>query len=254
MLQGLKEYRESQSEEKRSEDLARLVRLIPGKRGSVLDVGARDGHFSLALTEFYERVTALDLEKPSISHEGIDCVEGNITKLAFAENAFELVFCAEVLEHLSPTQLQTACSELSRVTKEFLIIGVPYKQDIRVGRTTCYSCGKPNPPWGHVSSFDRNQLVDLFPGFSVYEMSFVGESCNHTNSLSKYLLDLAGNPYGTYIQHEPCIYCGEKLKIPPERTFLQKVCAKAAYSITGVQKLFFRVQPNWIHILFQKIP
>ena len=36
--------------------------------------------------------------------------------------------------------------------------------------------------------------------------------------LSTLLLDLAGNPFGTYDQEEPCIHCGAKLKPPPRRS------------------------------------
>lgn len=137
----LKHYRASESEQKRTQDLMRLISLLP-KGKSVLDIGARDGHFSILLTEYYENVTALDLEKPSIAHPEIHCVQGDITQLNFGNNVFDLVFCAEVLEHIPSHLLQKACTEVGRVSNEYLLIGVPYQQDIRVGRTTCYSCGK----------------------------------------------------------------------------------------------------------------
>jgi len=135
----LTEYRASTAENRRTED---LIRLIPNKGDTVLDVGARDGHFSRILTDYFESVTALDLEKPTISGERIHPVAGDVTNLQFSNNSFDLVFCAEVLEHIPQHLLKNACNELSRVTKDFLLIGVPYKQDTRVGRTTCYSCGK----------------------------------------------------------------------------------------------------------------
>ena len=118
------------------------IRSISGNGKSALDIGARDGHFSVLLTELFGDVTALDLEKPTVSHNKITCVKGDITSLDFDDNTFDLVFCAEVLEHIPPHLLKKATFELSRVSREFLLIGVPYKQDIRVGRTTCYSCGE----------------------------------------------------------------------------------------------------------------
>jgi len=206
-------YRESELENKRTNDLMRLVRLIPNNILTILDVGARDGHFSILLAECCATVTALDLEKPSFSHNNnINCVQGDITNLKLGDNSFDLVFCTEVLEHIPSHQLQKACSELTRISKEFLLIGVPYKQDIRVGRTTCYSCAGHNPPWGHVNSFDRSRLEDLFPFFNISEISFIGETNIRTNFLSTFLMDLAGNPYGTYNQEEPCIHCGKTLK------------------------------------------
>ncbi|MDD5036233.1 MAG: class I SAM-dependent methyltransferase, partial [Methylococcaceae bacterium] len=200
----------------------------------------------------YENVTALDLEKPSIVHKNIQCVQGDITNLEFDDDSFGLVFCAEVLEHIPTRLLDQACSELSRVSKEYLLIGVPYNQDIRVGRTTCYTCGKKNPPWGHVNSFDEKRLASLFPKFEICEISFVCDNVSRTNAVSAMLMDFAGNPYGTYIQEEPCIHCNNRLIPPPERNILQKISTKLAFFVDKIQRPFLRKQGNWIHVLYKK--
>lgn len=249
----LSDYRKSESERQRTEDLMQYFRRISGKRKSALDIGARDGHFSLLLTTLFDEVTALDLEKPTISHSRVTCVQGDITKLDFDDNNFDLIFCAEVLEHIPPHLLQKATSELSRVSREFLLIGVPYKQDIRAGRTTCYSCGRKNPPWGHVNSFDELRLTNLFPLYTVKKISFVGEAGAPTNFMSAFFMDLAGNPYGTYNQEEKCVHCGETLIKPSKRSVLQKLFTRAAFYMIDFQKLLCNRHPNWIHILFQKI-
>ena len=228
------------------------MNLVPGGCYSALDIGARDGHFSKLLTGKFQFVTALDLDMPSISHPNIKCVKGNIAKLQFDDNSFDCVFCAEVIEHIPAKSLSQACSELSRVCKKYLIIGVPYKQDIRVGRTTCYSCGKKNPPWGHINTFDINKLKNLFPLLDVEKISYVGDTNISTNFISTFLMDLAGNPYGTYEQDEQCIYCSQKLMPPSGRNILQKILTKVAIYIEHFQKPFVVAHPQWIHILFKK--
>lgn len=245
----LTEYRNSASEKARVSD---LMSLLPEGGCSVLDIGARDGFISRLLADHFSMVTALDLEQPSIEHERIQCVKGDITALTFANASFNLVFCAEVLEHIPTHLLKTACRELARVSKEYVLIGVPYKQDIRVGRSTCGSCGKVNPPWGHVNTFDENSVSELFPEFTVARQSFVGETDEQTNMLSCALMDLAGNPYGTYSQEEPCIHCGANLTGPPERKLWQKVLTKTAFMGMSAQKLFLKPHPNWTHVLLRK--
>ncbi len=228
------------------------MNLLPKGGESVLDIGARDGFISRLLADHFSKVTALDLEQPSIEHERIQCVRGDITALRLADASFTLVFCAEVLEHIPTHLLDTACRELARVSKEYVLIGVPYKQDLRVGRATCGSCGQVNPPWGHVNRFDENRLSHLFPDFNVTKQSFVGETDAQTNALSCALMDMAGNPYGTYSQEEPCIHCGGNLASPEKRTLWQKVATKAALTGTSVQKLFLKPHPNWIHLLLRR--
>lgn len=245
----LKEYRESPQERKR---LKNLISLIPEKGGIVLDVGARDGFFSSALTDYFNSVLALDLEKPNIDHPKIESVKGDIRSLEFSDNKFDLVFCVEVLEHVSPNDLKQACVELKRVTKKHLIIGVPYKQDIRAGRSTCSHCGGKNPPWGHVNSFDEFSLEQLFLGLKIIDKAYVGETNTMTNFISTFLMDFAGNPYGTYLQEEDCIHCSKKLMLPSERNLIQKIATKLSINLTNVQRKFVGPHPNWIHVVFSK--
>ncbi len=228
------------------------MELIPSAGDSALDVGARDGYLSLLLAERFRRVTALDLNQPKIEHERVVCVKGNITSLEYPDDFFDVVLCAEVLEHIPPLVLEKACSELLRVTKNYLVIGVPYRQDIRLGRTTCYSCGNKNPPWGHVNTFDERRLMHLFEEMKAEKIAFSGTCSGTTNFLSCWLMDLAGNPYGEYTQNEPCIHCGAKLVPPPARNLLQKVFTRCAVQVNNVHSVINHMHPNWIHIVFSK--
>ena len=243
----LEQYRASETEKARTAD---LLRLLPKNRHSVLDIGARDGHFSRLLTGHFLEVTALDLQKPCFEFTRVVTVAGDVTKLDFADDSFDCVFCAEVLEHIP--DLKSACREIVRVAKHEIIIGVPFRQDIRIGRTTCRSCGRMNPLWGHVNSFDEARLSSLFLGLRIVSKSFVGVAGERTNPLSTFLMDLAGNPWGTYKQEEPCIHCGAKLIPPESRKIWQKVCSRIAVRTNRVQALFTRPHGHWIHIVYSK--
>ena len=246
----LTDYRNKEIEKARTDD---LMALVPSDCGmAALDIGARDGWLSSLLAERFDRVTALDLEKPTIAHPKILCIKGDATDLTFDSEEFDLVFCAEVLEHIPSRNLPKACSEIERVAKSYIIIGVPFKQDIRISRTKCFTCGKRNPPWGHVNSFDEHRLKKLFPLCDTKKISFVGENNECTNALSVLLMDFAENPYGSYHQEETCVHCGAKLIKPPQRNIVQKVSTRMAFYIKNIQQHFHSPHPNWIHILFEK--
>lgn len=242
-------YRASSSEQERTRD---LLALTPAGGGTALDIGARDGHFSVRLAERFDRVIALDLARPTIVHPRVVCVEGNAAKLDFPDNSVDFVFCAEVLEHIPPAILPTVCRELERVCLGEILIGIPYKQDLRIGRTTCQSCGGKNPPWGHVNTFDEDRLQRLFPRCTVRSTRFVGQRREATNAVAVALMDLAGNPFGTYAQEEPCIHCGRSLMSPPARTLNQQVFTKLAFMAQRASDNFARPQGNWMHMLFAK--
>lgn len=245
----LVKYRETPQERSRE---ASLMKMVPSGLATVMDVGARDGHYARLLASRVPEVIALDLERPAFSHAGVTCVAGDATKLAYADESFDLVFCAEVLEHIPEPGLQRAASEIVRVSRQFALIGVPYKQDIRIGRCTCQRCGVISPPWGHVNSFDERRLGSLFVGMQITAVDYVGEPDLGTNSVACKLMDWAGNPYGSYSQEERCPNCGSELTRPPPRTTLQRVLARAAVIARSCEKLRVRPRGNWIHLLLEK--
>lgn len=247
MERNLGKYRASEDEKARTND---LLRLLPRGRRSVLDIGARDGHFSQLLTKYFSEVTALDLQRPRFAIPRVVTVAGDVTKLDFASGSFDCVFCAELLEHIP--EVQRACNEIIRVARHEIIVGVPFEQDIRIGRCTCYACGKANPPWGHVNSFDSGKLLKLFSGLQLISTSFVGTSKESTTALSAFLMDLAGNPWGTYDQEEPCIYCGAQMKPPESRQPWQRGLSGIAARINRLQTLCRKPHGMWIHVLFSK--
>jgi len=245
----LTEYRASDAEQLRTTD---LLHAMPQTGRHALDIGARDGHFSRLMAERFEHVTALDLTLPDIPHPRITCLKGDAADMPFADRNFDFVFCAEVLEHIPPAILPKVCLEIERVASGQVLIGVPYKQDIRVGRTTCSHCGQRNPPWGHVNSFDEARLASLFPGCRVEKVAFVGTNTAQTNFLSSSLMDYAGNPYGTYDQEEPCIYCGNSLGGPPDRNLSQRVATKLAFWSRHVTDAFAKPRGNWMHMVLRR--
>jgi len=244
----LRAYRESENEKARTSD---LLRILPRGRRSVLDIGARDGHFSRLLAQSFETVTALDLSRPGFQYPKVTTVAGDATRLQFEDASFDCVFCAEVLEHIPA--VQKACREIVRVARHEIVIGVPYRQDTRIGRTTCRTCRKVNPPWGHVNIFTEERLSSLFPNLHVVEKSFVGSNREQTNWLAVLLMDWAGNPWGSYSQDEPCIYCGAMLIPPPgQRPLWSKVFSGFSARMTWAQQWFSQPHGNWIHVVFSK--
>lgn len=241
----LQQYRQTEQEQAR---IADIFRLLPHGRKSVLEIGARDGYISRLLAERFDEVTALDLEKPIFQFPRVTTVAGDVTRLQFPDNAFDCVLCTEVLEHIPA--LQQACRELVRVSRHEIIIGVPFHQDTRLGRTTCRQCGKVNPPWAHVNTFDEQRLAALFPGVTIQAKTFVGTNNEITNSLSMALMDMAGNPWGTYDQEEPCIHCGAALVAPNGRSLMSRVYSGVAVRLNRLQASTSRPHANWIHIVF----
>jgi SAM-dependent methyltransferase len=239
-------YRASESEQLRT---ASLLKMLPSGLTTVLEIGARDGHFSRLLTGYFKNVTALDLVKPPFEGDRITTVAGDVTHLEFADSSFDCVFCTEVLEHVR--ELEKAVREIVRVAKSHIVIGVPFRQDLNCGRLTCINCKTINPGWGHVNSFDRERLLQLFEGFEVHAEELVWHNDEWTNPLSTWLMDFGGNPWGPYSDENCCGSCGNPLIEPPPRNLAQKLACKSAYVLNAIQRVFYRPRPFWIHLAFR---
>ncbi len=86
----------------------------------VLEVGIGNGFVSDILRKVGLEVTTLDLDanlNPDIVASVID--------MPFSDNAFDLVGCFEVLEHLPYKYLPRVLSEISRITCKYAMISLP---------------------------------------------------------------------------------------------------------------------------------
>lgn len=234
------------------ERISSLVQLTPLDATTVLDVGARDGCVACPLADRGAQVTAIDLDQPTFIHPHVTTGIGDARQLAFSDRSFNAIVCAEVLEHIAPDQLPRIASEFKRVAANYILIGVPFEQDLRVGRTRCRACGAVNPPWGHVNSFGVETLDRLFGGFHRERVEYVGSAKQGTNALSAALYAAAGFPYGTYEQIEPCIQCGAALVEPPAPNVLQRASNKAAHLLDLAWHACTRARPLWVHVLYAR--
>lgn len=230
-----------------------IISLISKKQENILDIGARDGYFAKKFITHADYVVSIDIVTPMFKCPSVIKLVCNVENLPFKSDSFETVVCAEVLEHINQPFLTKACREIARVSKKNIIIGVPFRQELRIGRTTCRNCGGKNPPWGHQNSFNEKKLINLFKNWKVIDVKYVGDVIDiKTNWISSFLKDLCGNPWGYYLQEEPCIYCGCTLMHPHSYGFKKKLINKIATMLDDIQNYKKKTKPNWIHILFEK--
>ena len=214
-----------------------VISLLPSNARTVLEIGARHGVMTQLLAERCQHVTALD-------------VQGDVQKLEFPADSFDCVVCTEVLEHLP--DVNAGVQEIARVAKSHILIGVPYRQNRRVGRMTCGHCGKLNPPYGHLNEFDERTIAHLIPDASVSCTRYVSTNRERTNGLATWSQDIALNPHGDYDQEEPCIFCHRKLERQPANSFLRRMAGAVGARLYPTQAAVNQPMPTWMLVLFEK--
>jgi ubiquinone/menaquinone biosynthesis C-methylase UbiE len=96
--------------------------LMDGK--TILDAGCGKGYLLSRIQQVYPNCTldGLDLDN-QLEYEGIKFTKGSVTSLPFPDNAFDIVLCTHMIEHIIP--LERAIAELIRVAQKKLIIVTP---------------------------------------------------------------------------------------------------------------------------------
>jgi ubiquinone/menaquinone biosynthesis C-methylase UbiE len=86
----------------------------------ILEVGIGNGFVTKYLREKDVHIISLD-----ISHELGPDVVANVLDIPFLSHYFNVVSCYEVLEHIPYNYFTYALSELSRISKRYIIISIP---------------------------------------------------------------------------------------------------------------------------------
>ena len=97
---------------------------------SILDAGCGEGFIFHPLVQRFPdiRLVGLDIDYFALNRAraldpDMTCICGRIENLGFADNAFNVVVCAEVLEHVADPHL--ALRELCRVAAKHVVLSVP---------------------------------------------------------------------------------------------------------------------------------
>ena len=109
-----------------------VVQNIRQMSGIVLDAGSGETAIGMMLASKNREVVCVDNYMPTIDQLNIIAKKfhmknfsaeyGDITKLKYADNFFDVSYCISVLEHLPQDQIFIAMSELLRVTKHKVLI------------------------------------------------------------------------------------------------------------------------------------
>jgi SAM-dependent methyltransferase len=147
--------------------------MIPERVERVLDVGCGDGAITDRLAQRWE-VTGVDQSPTALSHVRTEAVLGSATNLPFPDNSFDLVLSSEMLEHLPADDYRRAIAEMSRVSRRYLLLSVPYREVLAFRTVRCPACGWRGHVWGHRQTFTPESLLADLAGYDAAQVRTFG--------------------------------------------------------------------------------
>lgn len=123
--------------------------MVDVRATTVLDAGCGEGFGMRAVLGESTRAVGLDYSAAAArlaraQNTAALFASGDVTRLPFADNTFDLVLCMEVLEHLVSPEIGLA--ELCRVSQRWLLLSVPNEPLFRGAN---FLRGKNMQAWGN---------------------------------------------------------------------------------------------------------
>ncbi len=210
--------------------------IIPDDARTLLDVGCGNGILVNFLHEKYanqfDRICGCDRSQTSLKQVKTEKYESDIQELPFADNEFDIVTCLEVIEHLPHKVFEKALCEIERIAKKWVIISVPYDEDLDFSKVKCIKCKTEFSPFYHMHSFDESKVENLFKGSTLSNVAVhkVSESYRPRFRKTKKWISRKIRP-DTFPSNCICPMCGYN-----ELEKLKKKDAEKRYNINGTTK------------------
>lgn len=159
-----------------TERFRKISELIPCDSNSLLDVGCGNGlflkHVEMLSNKGVGRLCGTDRSSAALSFVQTEKYLADITNLPFSDCEFDTVSTLEVLEHLPQETYKAALAELSRIAKKYIIVSVPFNQNLRLSLIECSECHCQFNPRFHLRSFHEKRMASLLTqhGFRCLKM------------------------------------------------------------------------------------
>lgn len=142
-------------------------KLTPSDVKSLLDIGCGHGGFLKLISSKRPglRCVGIDNSDGALEYITFEKKKASITDVPYGDGEFDCVCALEVLEHLGPEDFKKARMEMSRLSKKYIIVSVPYKEDILWNMVKCPSCQTMFHYDGHVQNFDEAKMEGLFKDY-----------------------------------------------------------------------------------------
>lgn len=152
--------------------------------GRVCEVGIGDGYLLDKLYDLGMSCVGIDISgylvrflrnKFRDENKNIRLIQADIAKGHQEENAYDVIFCLDVLEHIDEANYREVLENIHSMLKKkgVFVASVPYMENMDLRMTKCPVCGHEFHQIGHKQAFDLKKIEDTVGAY--FEIKEVGE-------------------------------------------------------------------------------
>lgn len=116
--------------------------LVPEDVLSIADIGCGNGLFLKRVRTLRPALVTIGIDRSqeALRHVDGERLIGDVTEIPLGDRSYDCVVCSQVLEHIPVPVYRSALAQLTRISKKYVIVSVPYAEDLRAAETSCPSC------------------------------------------------------------------------------------------------------------------
>jgi Methyltransferase domain len=181
-----------------------------------------------------------------------EAVLADARELPFKDASFDLAMSSQMLEHLDDSAYRVAIAELRRVARAYLLISVPYCEDLDMRLIRCPACGLRQHVWGHVRRFTPESLIGDLADFDPVATRVFGDLQDPPwpRPLLWAVHNVFRGWYTTEGQHAQCSRCGNA-----DFTAMRRFPAYLDLLKRAIDRVRSRPRtPYWLTVLARRRP
>ncbi len=140
------------------------ARMVPADATSLADVGCGAGEFGRRVTQLRPEVSVCSIDRSlaALKRVQTEKLVGSVDAIPLGPRSRTVVSCLQVLEHIPLPKYEPALAELARVSARYLLISVPFQENLRTNDTKCPICGAVFNADLHLRSYSDAAFSRLF--------------------------------------------------------------------------------------------
>ena len=217
--------------------------LIPAGCASILDVGGGTGWSTVDVRRKCA-VTTLDRTLASLLTGRGDRVLADAGYLPFRDRSFDVVLSSELLEHLAESVFEKARTEMARIAAKFLMISVPYRENLRARMVRCGYCCEVFHPDYHVRAFREQDLAVLFSRWTLAEWHVFGVLDEHAGAASVSTFFRGARRIPTATEYTICPSCGKQGRAAGKHSAIVSKLGRLVQRLTGIARSWIPTPPD----------
>jgi ubiquinone/menaquinone biosynthesis C-methylase UbiE len=238
------------------ERIQQSVEIIPQDVNSVADIGCGSGLFLNQIKEQFpiEDLVGIDFSVKAMRGLKVTKMVGDITDIPLESNSYDLVSALEVIEHLDPKEYEKARKELARVSRKYILISVPFNEDLELELVECCKCKTRFNKSHHKRTFRERTMYGLFEkdNYQVKSLKYISKR-NQYFLISPLVKIWRKKKRIKNSEGSICPVCGYEVKEEKKQSEREKTVKKNS----GFLEVFKRIWPKgytykWILVLYER--